>query len=191
MASTTKHQQLQATDPLTALITERGIEDWSELIEYTRKLPYGRNQNREDFPLVLTEGKGTCSSKHSFLKKVADLNGIDNVKLILGMYRMNQVNTPKIGTTISDGGLAFIPEAHCYLKLNNRRVDITTSDSNIENLTADILEEIEIEPEQVNTFKVECHKNFLRKWLAENDIDMSFDTLWELREQCIRNLERK
>ncbi len=107
------------------------------------------------------------------------------------MYRMNQVNTPKIGTTISDGGLAFIPEAHCYLKLNNRRVDITTSDSNIENLTADILEEIEIEPEQVNTFKVEYHKNFLRKWLAENDIDMSFDTLWELREQCIRNLERK
>jgi hypothetical protein len=185
-----KHQLLPATDRLTALITEQGIENWSELIEYTRKLPYGRNQNREDFSLVVTEGKGTCSSKHSFLKKVADLNGIDNVKLILGIYRMNQVNTPKIGTTISESSLEFVPEAHCYLKLNNRRVDITTSDSNIENLAADILEEIEIEPEQVGTFKVEYHKKFLQKWLIDNDIDMNFNTLWELREQCIRNLEQ-
>jgi hypothetical protein len=137
----------------------------------------------------LREGKGTCSSKHSFLKKVADVNQIENVKLILGMYKMNHVNTPGIQSTISENGLAYIPEAHCYLKLNNRRFDITTENANIENLIPDILLEIEIEPEQVSTFKVEFHKNYLKKWLAENSIDLSCDKLWKIREKCIQKLE--
>ena len=48
----------------------------------------------------MKENKGTCSSKHAFLKKVADWNNIKNVKLILGMYQMNELNTQKIGNTI-------------------------------------------------------------------------------------------
>jgi extradiol dioxygenase family protein len=108
-----RHQNFSSTDNLTTLVTEKGIKNWSELIDFTQKLPYGRNENREDLSLVIKENKGTCSSKHSFLKKVADLNNIGNVKLILGMYRMDNLNTPKIGDTILKNGLDYIPEAHC------------------------------------------------------------------------------
>jgi hypothetical protein len=172
------------------LIKDKGIKNWSELIDFTQKLPYGRNENREDLSLVIKENKGTCSSKHSFLKKVADLNNIGNVKLILGMYRMDNLNTPKIGDTILKNGLDYIPEAHCYLKLNNQRIDITNSNSDIENLICDIIEEIEIEPVQVNTFKVDYHKKYLQNWINENEIKLNFEEIWEIREQCIKKLEQ-
>jgi hypothetical protein len=167
----------------------KGIDNWSELIEFTRNLPYGRNSNREDFSLVLKENKGTCSSKHSFLKKVAEENNFENVQLILGMYKMNHLNTPKIGNTILESGLEYIPEAHCYLKLSNQRIDITTSNADMDNLMSDIIEEIEITPIQVNTFKVNYHKEFLLKWIKDNEIKMDFVKIWELRERCIKKLE--
>lgn len=185
-----RHLHYTATDALTALVTAKGIQTWSELLEFTKHLPYGRNHNREDFSLVITESKGTCSSKHAFLKKIADLNHFEPVELVLGLYRMHHKNTPKIGTTISDSGLDYIPEAHCYLKLNNQRIDITNSNSDIENILGDLIEEIAIAPEQVNTFKVAYHKEYLRRWIAENNIALSFEKVWEIREACIRKLEQ-
>jgi hypothetical protein len=184
-----RHQNFHSKDNLTTLVKDKGIQNWSELIDYTQKLPYGRNQNREDFSLVIKESKGTCSSKHSFLKKIADLNNFDNVKLILGMYRMNHLNTPKIGDTLLKSGLEYIPEAHCYLKLNNQRIDITNPFSDIDNLVCNIIEEIEIEPEQVNTFKVDYHKKFIHNWIKENEIKMNFEEIWQIRERCIKKLE--
>ncbi|MDI9339692.1 MAG: VOC family protein [Sediminibacterium sp.] len=183
-----KQLHLNANDELTRLVRRKRIENWSELIQFVKNMPYGRNTNREDLSLVIKENRGTCSSKHSFLKKVADLNHFDNIKLILGMYRMNAVTTPKIGDTISTAGLEYIPEAHCYLKLNNQRIDITDSSSDIEQWIGDILEEIEIEPEQVAVYKEEYHKNYLQKWMSENNITMAFDKIWEIREQCIKKL---
>jgi hypothetical protein len=184
-----RHQNFHSKDNLTTLVKDKGIQNWSELIDYTQKLPYGRNQNREDFSLVIKENKGTCSSKHSFLKKIADLNNFDNVKLILGMYRMNHLNTPKIGDALLKYGLEYIPEAHCYLKLNNQRIDITNPFSDIDNLICNIIEEIEIEPEQVNTFKVDYHKKFIHNWIKENEIKMHFEEIWQIRERCIKKLE--
>ena len=102
---------------------------------------------------------------------------------------MDNLNTPKIGNTILENGLEYIPEAHCYLKLNNQRIDITSNNSDIENLIDDIIEEIEIKPEQVNKFKVDYHKQYLHNWINENEIEMGFDKIWEIREQCIKKLE--
>lgn len=180
--------QLTSKDALIQMLHQKAIKSWDDLITYVQYLPYGRNENRYDFSLVLKEGKGTCSSKHALLKAIANANNVKGVKLILGMYKMNQGNTPKIGDTISKHGLDHIPEAHCYLKLNNCTVDITTPNHQFEKLAADIIEEIEIEPDQVNTFKVDYHQAFLKKWMQESNISMSFDELWHIREQCIQKL---
>lgn len=184
-----KQLPLDATDELTKLVKDKNISNWSELIEFTRNLPYGRNANREDLALVIEEGKGTCSSKHAFLKKIAELNRFEHVQLILGMYKMNSLNTPEIGDALSATGLAYIPEAHCYLKLNNRRIDITNTNADIDLLAGDIMKEIVICPEQVNIFKVDYHKKFLKTWINENEIDMSFEEFWKARERCIRRME--
>lgn len=183
-----KHLTLHADDELTQMVSTKNIENWSGLLDYVKALPYGRNANREDFSLVLKEERGSCSSKHALLKKVAQLNNIGNVKLIMSLYKMNHLNTPKIGNTILENGLEYIPEAHCYLMLNHRRYDLTSANASIHHLIHDVLEETEIEPEQVNTFKIDYHKDFLKKWIAEGATDLSFEQVWAIREQCIVNM---
>ncbi len=188
----------KSKDKLTSLIISLGITNWSELTQYIQNLPYGRNSNRHDLSLVLTEKQGTCSSKHAFLKKIAELNELKNIKLYIGIYKMNQSNTPKIGNILSqnefDYKLDYIPEAHCYLKINGTEKDFTNQYSNFENLRSDILEEIEIEAHQVNKFKVNYHQDFMRKWIENQnkkyDDVINFDRIWKLREQCISNLSR-
>jgi hypothetical protein len=182
---------LNSKDDLTILVNEKGIQNWEQLLNFVKKIPYGRNANRTDLSLIIKENKGSCSSKHAFLAKIADLNNIPQVKLILGIYKMNQSNTPGIGDELESNSIEYIPEAHCYLKIDGSYVDLTAVDSDFLKLKNDILEEIEIEPEQVADFKVEFHKNYLRKWLTTSNQKMTFDEIWSTREQCIKNLSKQ
>ena len=180
--------KLESKDKLTELAKSIGIESWIELTEFVKNLPYGRNKNRTEFGLVLSEKKGTCSSKHALLKKIADLNNIPQIKLILGIYRMTEKNTPKIGPELIKHSIGFILEAHCYLKLNDKRIDFTSKKSEFEKIEQDIILEKEIEPEQVAEFKVDYHKDFIKNWVKENKSEFGYDQLWRIREKCIENL---
>jgi hypothetical protein len=162
--------------------------NFETLIEKVKNIPYGRNANRYDFSLVLSENKGTCSSKHAFLKDFADNNGIENVKLYIGIFKMNEANTPKLGNLLSNNNIEYIPEAHCYLKINQVPVDVTTVDSFYDKIKQDIIEEIEISPNQVSDFKVEYHKAFLKKWINETNQNNTFEEIWKIREKCILKL---
>ena len=137
---------------------------------------------------MLSENKGTCSSKHAFLKDFADKNEIENVKLYIGIFKMNEVNTQKLGDLLTKNNIKYIPEAHCYLKINQIPVDVTTSDSFYDKIKHDIIEEIEIIPNQVSDFKVEYHKAFLKKWIKETNQNNTFEEIWRIREQCISKL---
>lgn len=182
------NSELSSEDKLTRLVRDKGIRSWNELTEFIRFLPYGRNRNRMDLSLVLTEKKGTCSSKHAFLKQIADLNNVPDVKLILGVYKMSRENTPKIACVLEEKSIPYIPEAHCYLKIRGKQVDLTTKGTDFSRIEKDILEEKEIEPKQVAEFKVSFHKEFLRKWLPKSGLTFSFDEIWSIRESCIQNL---
>lgn len=161
---------------------------FEKLIEKVKHLPYGRNANRHDFSLVLSENKGTCSSKHAFLKDFANTNNISNVKLYIGIFKMNEVNTNKIFPLLFENNITYIPEAHCYLKINGIPLDVTTSESFYEKIKNEILEEIEIEPHQVAEFKVNYHKNFIKNWIEKTKQIKSFDEIWSIREKCIQKL---
>ena len=161
--------------------------NFENLIETVKNIPYGRNANREDFSLLITENKGTCSSKHAFLKDYASKNNIKNVSLFIGIYKMNEKNT-KIGLILKDNNLEYLPEAHCYLKVNGNVMDVTSKESNFENLKNDILEEIEIKAHQVSEFKIKYHQDFIKKWIINNQINYKFEDIWKIREQCIAKL---
>lgn len=162
--------------------------DFNELIEKVKHIPYGRNANRYDFSLVISENKGTCSSKHAFLKDFANKNNISNVKLYIGIFKMNEENTSKIFPLLSKNQINFIPEAHCYLKIDGIPLDITSSESFYDKIKDDILEEIEIEPIQVAEYKVNYHKDFLKKWIIETNQTKNFEQIWTIRENCILKL---
>jgi len=163
------------------------MKSFEEIINIVKNLPYGRNSNRHDFSLVLMEKKGSCSSKHAFLKEFADKNNIKNVQLYIGIYKMNESNT-NIGSILSENKISYIPEAHCYLKIDNQYIDATSPNADFEKLRNDIMEEIEIEPYQVADFKVEFHQKFIKNWIVETNQIKSFDEIWEIREKCIQLL---
>lgn len=183
-----KNYPLNSKNELTRLVHDLGIDNWQTFMTHVKQIPYGRNEDRSNLSLVLKNNKGTCSSKHALLKAIADENNIPNVELILGMYKMSETNTPKIKPALTNNNLAYIPEAHCYLKINNTRIDLTNEASDISKLETDILEEQSIQPQQVGAYKVDFHKTYMRKWIEEDDSTFTFEELWKIREQCIENL---
>lgn len=163
--------------------------NWQETLNFVKQIPYGRNANREDFSLVISENKGTCSSKHAYLKEFASKNNIPNIQLIIGIYKMTEANT-NIGTILTDHKIDYIPEAHCYLKIDGKTVDVTSQEADFNTIKNDLLEEIEIEPYQVADFKVNYHQDFIKNWLKETNSKFSLDELWKIRETCIEQLSK-
>lgn len=165
---------------------ELGITSFSEAMNFIKNLPYGRNSSKNDLKLVLEEDKGTCSSKHALLKELAIENQHDEVKLMLGIFKMNGNNTPKIKNTLVQNNLNYIPEAHNYLKINNKIYDCTSKNSSEINFVDDLILKIEIQPNQISDFKIQFHKEFLKNWIE--DRPFTLEDIWTIRERCIADL---
>lgn len=180
---------IKQADPVSCAFLRHHATDFSSASNYIRNLPYGRNADKNNLMTVFSDGCGTCSTKHALLKQLADENHIDGLQLVLCIFKMNSLNTPKVSATLEKYGLDYIPEAHNYLKYDGQIFDFTGPGFDPKNYKEDILHETEIMPAQITDFKVASHKNFLQKWLAENPgIKYSLNELWAIREQCIEDL---
>ena len=166
----------------------KGLTDMASAVAYIRRLPYGRNTDRGDFRRVLREGKGTCSTKHALLARLAQEQGIP-LELTLGIYEMNERNTPGIGRVLARYGLDAVPEAHCYLKYGNCRLDVTRAVSVQAEPVRTWLWEENIRPDQIGEYKVSLHQAFIRSWAARQRPPLVWERVWRIREECIRALE--
>lgn len=173
---------------LSKRLLELEVFSFSGAIEFVKNLPYGRTKDRATPDLVLEELKGTCSTKHAIIKKLALEQNFAHVKLYLCMFKMNEVNTPKLTDVLKRYELEYVPEAHCVLNIDKEFVDVTNATSCYESLKDDVLELVEIQPEQIGTYKVEYHQEYLKKWLKEEKYSYSFNELWRIREECIKAL---
>jgi len=176
---------LRTAGPVTAKMKAVGIQNFRAAGHYLHTLPYGRNTDRANFHLVLSEGRGTCSTKHALLAELAREQNLPAM-LTLGIYHMHERNTPGAGPILTRYKLPFLPEAHCYLTYEAKRIDITRSGTEPTEPIRDFLHEETLLPDQIGEYKVKLHKEFLRRWLAENDANgYSFEQLWNIREACI------
>lgn len=181
--------KINSDQEISQLFKQNHCFDFHSASEFIRNLPYRRNLNKDNLSTVFTDNCGTCSTKHAILKTLAEENNQSDFKLILGMFRMNGENTPKIKSVLHNYNLEYIPEAHNYLKFKNQILDFTKKNSSENDFINVLLEEIEIEPHQINQFKIEFHRNYLKNWLAQNPhIPYSLDELWKIREECIKAL---
>lgn len=180
---------ITSQESISQAFLARKIFTFHQAIDYVRNLPYGRNSNKADLTSLFRDQCGTCSTKHAILKKLAGEHHIHNLKLIIGIFRMNARNTPEIANTLQASQLEYIPEAHCYLTYQDCRYDYTKKSSAPADFEGDLMEEIEIQPEQITDFKVEYHKKVIADWLAAHPaIKYSPEELWAIREKCIGDL---
>jgi len=179
---------ISAQGPVSQLFRNQGITAFGSATLFISNLPYGRNSDKDNPAALFYEQRGTCSTKHAALKQLADENGFQELKLMLGMFRMNAVNTPEIATTLAQYGLLYIPEAHMYLRYRNKVLDYTKKNSTSA-FEHELLMEKELHPSDIHLPKIALHKQYLRTWLSnEAGVPFSFDEIWRIREQCIRDL---
>ena len=181
--------RLEPAGQVTSAFIMRGISDFREAGRYLYRLPYGRNADRSDFTLVLSEGRGTCSTKHALLAALAREQGIP-IRLMLAIYQMDEANTPGVGAVLDKYGLGCIPEAHCYVSHGGDSIDITRSGVEPTAPVGPFLMEEVISPEQTGDYKLQRHQLFMRSWTGGGDPARNFDELWKIREECIAALEQ-
>lgn len=177
---------------ITAQFLALGLTDFLRAAAYLNQLPYGRNAYREDGRGVLQEGRGTCSTKHSILAALAKEQNIAEVTLTLGLYDMTECNTPGVGPVLSQYGLPYIPEAHCYLRYRDRRVDITRSGQVPSEPIAQLRHETPIAPGQIGSYKTAWHQRWMQEWVATSEMarGRGWEEIWRIREACIAALSQ-
>lgn len=175
---------LEARGDPSAQFLALGIADYRAAARFVNQLPYGRNADRANFRLVIPELRGTCSTKHALLAALALENQLP-VHLTLGIYEMGERNTPGVGAVLSKHGLAFVPEAHCYLIYGGGRIDVTRDLASASEPIARFLHEETISPEQIGDYKVAMHQAWMRDWVAREMPHREWTELWKIREECI------
>ncbi|MDZ7728144.1 MAG: transglutaminase domain-containing protein [Dehalococcoidia bacterium] len=173
----------------SALARATGCTTFRETARQVWNLPYGRNSNRADPLLVLTEGRGTCSTKHAYLAALAREAGVP-LELVLGIYMMSEANTPGVGPVLDRHSLEAIPEAHCYLRVDGERIDLTHPPDALPGEPIDtFLHEEPVEPHQVGDYKQRFHRDYMGRWLQEPGAPpLTPDDAWAIREACIAAL---
>jgi hypothetical protein len=165
------------------------ITDFASACTFIASLPYKRNADKNELRTVFTDNGGTCSTKHAVLQKLCIEQGYQQVKLILGIFKMDAVYAPSIATVLVTYKLTYIPEAHNYLLVDGEYLDFTRSDSRYSDFKDKLLLEEVIDYTQITDYKVERHKAFLKEWIIINRVDYSLTALWEIREKCIAALQ--
>lgn len=165
-----------------------GIQDFKSACKFISLLPYKRNKNKENILCVFEDNAGTCSTKHSVLRKLALENNKPEIKLILGIFKMDANYAPKIQKTLQLNNLEYIPEAHNYLKIGNDYFDFTNYNSSYSEVENRLLIETEIEFNEINLQKTQNHKEFLTNWIKDKP-QFTLEHIWEIRESCISDLQ--
>lgn len=154
-----------------------GLNNFIAVCNYVHQLPYGRNKNRGDYSLILIEQKGTCSTKHAFLKQIALENNVHEIKLALGIYKMKEFNTKGVGAILKKHSIDYIPKAHVYLKYNDTIYDFTRPKKSNISFEKDLMYQEFIMPDSIRESKVKLHKLFIKDWIKTENISYSFQDI--------------
>jgi len=184
--------KLHTNPSLSSKLLGLQLSDFHEVTQYVEALPYGRNSNKEDLNLVLSEQKGTCSTKHAFIVQTAFENEQPDIQLALGFYKMSARTNPEVKEVLAAYNLDHIPEAHNYILYKDERYDFTGIQNGTESPLDSIMSEMIILPNQIVNFKEHFHRFFIINWIKENDLALKFttDKIWEIREECIQEISR-
>lgn len=175
--------------PVAEAFLRLGIQTMYQATAHITHLPYGRNADKNRPVTVLTDCKGTCSTKHALLYLLAAEHDIQELQLTLGIFNMNGQNTPPVLKTLTSAGLDYIPEAHVYLKYRETILDYTHPGASSADFCKVLFLEKALLPQDIGAEKIRLHRNFLEEWLSGHpDIPYSISELWKIREQCIQDL---
>jgi hypothetical protein len=174
--------------PVATAFVARGCSTFGDAVNHVWDLRYGRNKHPADTLCVLEEERGTCSTKHALLARLAEEQGIE-ADLLLGIYMMREENTRGVGNVLERHGLDAIPEAHCVLEVAGERIDASRRSRSGNYPSIEFLRQEVITPDQVNDYKRAFHRRYIADWASTGGGGgRDPDELWRIREECIAAL---
>ncbi len=170
------------------LFLKKNVSTFYDAIETIHNLPYGRVQNPMKIGNVITQGKGTCSTKHATLKALAEEHALYGLKLQLAIYGMEEENTKGIGPILDKYKLPYMLEAHCFLCYDEHVYDYTFSGNKTLKWRDSVLIRNTIDTDQIGGYKSDYHKSVLQDWIERDQLPYTLEELWSIREECIAAL---
>ncbi|MCH9634560.1 MAG: hypothetical protein S4CHLAM7_13130 [Chlamydiae bacterium] len=180
--------ELDPLGELGELLKKKQIETFHAAIRFAYDLPYQRISNLEDLRLAATECRGTCSSKHGFLAKLAQENNEHSFQVELIVFPFYSSFAPSLKDRFEKFSIDYILEAHCYLKYKDQIIDITSSRFDCTRYYSEnkAFSTQKLAFSQVGSYKQKLHEDLFRKWCKT--LNKPFDGLWKLRCDLIQHL---
>ncbi len=166
-----------------------GIGSLHGAFDHVRRLPYAGNSSRTDPGIVLSEGRGTCCTKHALLAELGSELGLPELALVQCMFRMDDRTVPGIGAVLERFDLDWIPESHDFLRWRGEAIDVSSIRLGSEYLEH-VLEERVVAPSSIVHEKVADHRQYVDEWRRTSPDARGIDeaTFWRAREACVVRL---
>jgi hypothetical protein len=167
------------------------IATFHQACHWVKNLPYGFNSDSSNSLIIFEERRGTCTTKHGIIARLARELGLEVYKN-LGFYRLNDEIITGVNKIIKPYGLTFIPQIHCFLKYQSSRVDLTEGNCNGKNKTIEDYDfVVRVEPDLSKQEKEACYLTYLQKYyaIAPEVANISTDEILQLLQDCDRILQ--
>ena len=99
---------------------------------------------------------------------------------------MSEANTPGVWAVLQRASISSIPEAHCYLMVEQERFDFTGLPLGNESPFMSVFEEHVVPLQMLGQSKTGLHIHALEVWAS--GAGMSINRAWSAREACIAAL---
>ncbi|HEX8390906.1 MAG TPA: hypothetical protein VF665_01010 [Longimicrobium sp.] len=174
--------RLSESSPTAHLFLDIEIGDYHRAARHVSMLDWVDGAEREEWEERVMDGRGTRAARHALLAKLAAEHGVA-VQLMLGIYEMNEANTPGAGKVLRRFGLTEVLDADCHLRYGGERFLFTPGPRMEERV---FLEERRIEPDHIGAYKLAIYQRHLWNWALARNLEIG--AAWEARQACIAAL---
>jgi hypothetical protein len=182
---------IQAKGVISEKFLERGIKTFCTACHWVKDLPYGSNSNNENSLILFEENRGTCTTKHGAIARLASELELEIYKN-LGFYRLNDEIVMGVNAIIQTHGLSFIPQIHCFLESGSFRVDLTEGNCNGKNKTIEDYDfVVRVNPDLTHEEQKSYYISYVKQYFAIEPrlAEVGIPTILELLETCERQVK--
>jgi hypothetical protein len=177
---------IEAKGVVSEKFLEHGIETFCAACHWIKDLPYGFNSNSENSFILFQENRGTCTTKHGVIARLAQELELEIYKN-LGFYRLNDEIVIGVNAIIQSHGLNFIPQIHCFLEYGSFRVDLTEGNCNGKNKTIEDYDfVVRVNPDLTYEEENKYYLSYLSQYFTIEPrlAEVGIPTILELLESC-------
>jgi hypothetical protein len=173
--------RLSASSPAARGFLRRGLTDFHRALRYVDGLRSTFGPWRaDDYRRVLPSGGGSDAARHALLAALAREHNAP-VSLVLGIYEIDEFNTPGAGPVLRSAGVDSALDADCFLSYEGRTLDLARERAPAQSIR--FIHTETILPDHVGEYRLAVYHRHLWEWAQARGLGIG--RAWEIRQQCM------